>query len=57
MNITKILVDEYDFSKYRIHKSVGVSWNTVLFWYKGVFKPKKRSQDKLEKIFNKAKRK
>jgi predicted transcriptional regulator len=50
-NIVKELVDNKGFSKYKIAKLVGVSWNTVSFWHKGVFWPKEEHQKKLEDIY------
>lgn len=39
-NLTKRIVDKGFFSKYRIAKELGVSWNTVHMWYLGIFKPR-----------------
>lgn len=52
MNITSELVNRYKVSKYQIAKKVGVSWNTVSFWYKGVFKPKDIHNVILEEMLN-----
>jgi len=51
-NITLQLVDKYDISKYSIAKKVGVSWNTVSFWYKGIFEPTIENNNKLKEILN-----
>ena len=51
-NIVKVLVDKKDFSKYRIAKLVGVSWNTVHMWYREVFEPRNAYKAKLEEIKN-----
>lgn len=48
----KELVDKHGFSKYRIAKLVGVSWNTVSFWYKGIFSPNKEHLAALQRIEN-----
>lgn len=50
MNITKILKDEYGFSKYRISKLVEVSWITVHYWYIGLYKPRKAHLNALQEI-------
>jgi DNA-binding transcriptional regulator YiaG len=47
MNLTKELVDSKRYSKYAIANKLNVSWNTVSFWYKGVFKPCPENQEKL----------
>lgn len=49
-NITKFLVDEKKYSKYAIKRLVKVSWNTVHFWYCGIFKPTLEHQKELEEI-------
>ena len=51
-NLTKILVEKFFMSKYRISKDCGVSWNTVQFWYKGIFTPSEENKTKLEEILN-----
>lgn len=50
-NVARELV-ESGMSKYKIAKSVGVSWNTVHFWVLGIFKPKNKYQTKLEALKN-----
>lgn len=50
MNDVKTLVDMYGFSKYKISKLVDVSWNTVSFWYRGIYSPKPAHQSKIMKI-------
>lgn len=35
-------------SKYRIAKEVGVSWNTVNLWSKGVWKPSTEHQEAIK---------
>lgn len=50
-NVVKKLVDDKGFSKYKIASLVGVSWNTVSFWYKGVFRPSEENQKKLEVLY------
>ena len=52
MNCTKELVDKHGMSKYSISKKVKVSWNTVSFWYKGIFKPEEHRNEKLKKILS-----
>jgi DNA-binding transcriptional regulator YiaG len=46
----KELVDQHEFSKYQIARLVEVSWNTVSFWYKGVFQPNEEHQKKLDSL-------
>lgn len=55
MNITKVLVDTHKISKYFIAKEVGVSWNTVSFWYKKTFMPTIENNNKLKEILNEKK--
>jgi len=55
INLVKTLVEKFFMSKYRISKDCGVSWNTVQFWYKGIFTPKLDNQIKLENILNEKK--
>lgn len=38
------------FSKYRIAKETGVSWNTVQLWSKGIYKPKLKHSEKIKKL-------
>lgn len=38
------------FSKYKIAKKVGVSWNTVHFWIKGIYNPELENRKKLKKL-------
>lgn len=37
--MTKILVEKYEISKYRIAKECKVTWSTVQLWYRGVWPP------------------
>ena len=46
----KTLREEKQISKYRLAKILGVSWNTIYLWERGVFKPKKIYQKKLEEL-------
>ena len=41
------------YSKYRISKEIGVSWNTVQLWYKGVYKPTPSHQEGIYEIYKK----
>jgi len=50
MNIVEKLVKEHKYSKYRIARLTGVSWNTVQMWYRGVFRPSPETLAKLEEI-------
>lgn len=43
------------YSKYKIGKEVGVSWNTVSLWSKNVFKPTEEHQKELERLANEKK--
>ena len=38
------------FSKYKIAQKVGVSWNTVHLWVKGIYKPKPEHLQKLNEL-------
>lgn len=50
--IVRKLVDKHGFTKYELHKLVGVSWNTVHMWYLGVFQPKDVHKELILKIYN-----
>ena len=51
MNITKKLVEEKNWSKYRIAKRLDVSWVSVQFWFKEVFQPNAIHQQQLYKLW------
>lgn len=55
MNYVKELVDDYGFSKWRLHKLVGVSWNTIHMWYREVFQPSVEHKQALERIYGEVK--
>ena len=38
-------------SKYRLAKEMGVSWNTVHLWDMGIWEPNKENAQKLEGLF------
>ena len=58
MNILiKSLIDDYKITKYRISKTLGVSWNTVHFWYRGVYKPDEAHLQKIVKLYKETKAK
>jgi len=52
MNVLKEL-SKMGISKYRIAKETGVSWNSVAFWYLGIYKPKVENYNKLIDLYNK----
>ena len=49
MNIVKQLKDK-GFTKWKISKSIGVSWQTINMWEKEVFKPTKDNLEKLNSL-------
>lgn len=52
MNTTKLVIDGLKMSKYRFSKMIGVSWNTVHFWYCGIYLPSKEHQEKIDAVFS-----
>lgn len=42
-------------SKYKIAKKVGVSWNTVQLWHKGIYQPRVEHLEKLKELLNEEK--
>lgn len=50
-----ILLKKNGFTKWEISKRLGVHWNTVNAWSKGMFKPSKEKQDILKKLLNNVK--
>lgn len=52
MNYTKELVDRFKMTKWRVRKLCGVSWNTVNFWYRGIYNPNEKHQKILEEKYN-----
>lgn len=48
--LTRKLVEEKKYSKYKIAKICKVSWATVQLWYKGTFQPKEENLISLKKI-------
>ena len=56
MNIVERLVDEKGLSKWRVSRVIGVSWNTVQMWYRGVFLPSPQNQEKLKELDRETKR-
>lgn len=55
MNIIKALKSK-GFSKWRISKEIGVSWQTIHMWEKEVFKPQKEREERLIQLLNKTKK-
>lgn len=41
------IMDKTKWSKYRIAKELGIPWNTLQMWYKGVFTPRKKNMENL----------
>jgi len=39
-------------SKYSVAKKLGVSWNIVRLWQRGVFKPSEKNLSHLKEIYN-----
>lgn len=50
-NVVVELVKAHGWSKWAIAREIGVSWQTVAFWYKGVYKPKGEHQSKLDSVY------
>ena len=50
MNIVKHLVDVEKISKYGLAKKVGVSWNSIHFWYKEIYQPNESNFRKLNAV-------
>lgn len=51
ISLVKKILDEKNFSKYALAKKMQVSWSTIHFWYKGIWKPNKRNLEKLRGIY------
>ena len=51
-SIVKEICQRRGWSKYKLAKEIGVSWNTLHFWDKGIWKPNKKNQGKLEALIN-----
>jgi predicted transcriptional regulator len=49
--LQKILVEK-KISKYRVAKTLEVSWITVHFWAKGMYQPKPENENKLKKMLD-----
>lgn len=50
VSIVKEICQRRGWSKYKLAKEMGVSWNTIHLWDKEIWKPKIESQKKLEEI-------
>ncbi|KKL83320.1 hypothetical protein LCGC14_1975900 [marine sediment metagenome] len=46
------LIEEHNYSKWRISKLVGVSWQTVHSWHRDFFQPNTKHLEDLMKLFN-----
>lgn len=57
IGITKTIDEllKLGYSKYRIAKECGVSWQTVQMWYKGVYEPTESRIVQILKVIEKAK--
>jgi len=52
MNIIREICQRRGWSKYKIAKEIGVSWNTVHLWDKEVWEPNKENTKKLKELLN-----
>jgi len=43
---------EKGISKWEIAKKIGIHWNSVRFWERGIFKPTEENMAKLKEIIN-----
>ena len=48
----KKILDEKKISKYRLAKTLGVTWATLQLWIKGAFLPNKSNQKKIKKYLD-----
>lgn len=52
MSIIKEICQRRGWSKYKIAKEIGVSWNTVHLWDKEVWAPNKKNSKRLKELLN-----
>ena len=51
-SIVKEICQRRGWSKYKLAKELGVSWNTIHLWDKGIWKPQINRQKKLKELLN-----